>query len=157
MAPPEHTGTITPRWRTGYASGAFDLLHVGHLRYLTAAAAQCERLLVGIPDDAIVARVKGRPPVTPQAGRLEMIAGFACVAQALPATVSMEDADHFAAFIHDLGVDAVFVGEIWADTPRWTRLRPVLEALGISVVFLPQTPGISSTLLKERATAIPLA
>lgn len=153
MAPSERIGTIMPRWRIGYASGAFDLLHVGHLRYLTTAAAQCERLLVGIPDDAIVARVKGRPPATPQVERLEIIAGFACVARALPVAVSMEEAEHFAAFVRDLEVDAVFVGKAWADTPRWNRLRPILEALGIAVVFLPHTSGISSTLLKERATA----
>ncbi|HRJ59757.1 MAG TPA: adenylyltransferase/cytidyltransferase family protein [Azospirillaceae bacterium] len=143
--------SITPRWRVGYASGAFDLLHVGHLRYLTAAAAQCDRLLVGIPDDAIITRVKGRPPTTPLSERLEMIAGFACVARAMPATVSMDETERFAAFLRGLTVDAVFIGEAWAETPRWSRLRPALEASGIAVVFLPHTPGVSSTLIKERA------
>ena len=151
MNPPNADPTITPRRRVGYASGAFDLLHVGHLRYLAAAAAQGDRLLVGIPDDAIVARVKGRPPTTPQAERLEMIAGFACVARALPVAVSMDETERFAAFLRGLDVDAVFIGEAWSETPRWARLRPVLEASGIAVVFLPHTPGISSTLIKERA------
>ncbi len=149
MGSSERLQSTAPRWRTGYASGAFDLLHVGHLRYLKAAAAQCERLLVGIPDDAIVGRVKGRPPLTPQAERQEMVAGLACVAEALPASVSMEDAERFAAFVCGLGVNAVFVGAAWEDTPRWARLRPRLDALGIAVVFLPHSPGISSTLLKE--------
>lgn len=151
MNPPDSNATITPRRRVGYASGAFDLLHVGHLRYLNAAAAQCDRLLVGIPDDAIVTRVKGRPPTTPLAERLEMIAGFACVAQALPAAVSMDETERFAAFLRRLEVDAVFIGEAWSQTPRWARLRPVLEASGIAVVFLPHTSGVSSTLIKERA------
>lgn len=151
MNPPDSNATITPRRRVGYASGAFDLLHVGHLRYLNAAAAQCDRLLVGIPDDAIVTRVKGRPPTTPLAERLEMIAGFACVAQALPAAVSMDETERFAAFLRRLEVDAVFIGEAWSQTPRWARLSPVLEASGIAVVFLPHTSGVSSTLIKERA------
>jgi glycerol-3-phosphate cytidylyltransferase len=49
-----------------------------------------------------------------------------------------------------LGIDAAFIGADWEDTPRWSRLRPKLEALGISVVFLPRTDGISSSLLRAR-------
>lgn len=154
MNPPDTDATITPRRGVGYASGAFDLLHVGHLRYLTAAAARCDRLLVGVPDDAIITRVKGRAPTTPLAERLEMIAGFACVAQALPATVSMDETERFAAFLRGLKVDAVFIGEAWSETPRWARLRPALAASGIAVVFLPHTPGVSSTLIKERAAGL---
>jgi bifunctional ADP-heptose synthase (sugar kinase/adenylyltransferase) len=44
MDSPETPDTPRHHWRVGYASGAFDQLHVGHLRYLLAAAAQCERL-----------------------------------------------------------------------------------------------------------------
>ncbi|HYI70284.1 MAG TPA: adenylyltransferase/cytidyltransferase family protein [Skermanella sp.] len=144
-------GTARHRWRTGYASGAFDQVHIGHLRYLRAAADQCERLVVGIPSDAVVARAKGRVPLTPQAERLELVAAFACVAEALPVAVSMEDADLFAGLIAGLGIDAVFIGADWEDTPRWSRLRPRLEALGIGVIFLPRTEGISSSLLRARS------
>jgi glycerol-3-phosphate cytidylyltransferase-like family protein len=98
----------------------------------------------------VVARAKGRAPLTPQAERLELVAAFACVAEALPVAVSMEDADLFAAFVVGLGIDAIFIGADWADTPRWSRLRPRLEALGISVIFLPRTAGISSSLLRAR-------
>jgi glycerol-3-phosphate cytidylyltransferase len=150
MDSPETPDTPRHHWRVGYASGAFDQLHVGHLRYLLAAAAQCERLIVGIPSDDVVARAKGRAPLTPQAERLELVAAFACVAEALPVAVSMEDADLFAAFVAGLGIDAIFIGADWADTPRWSRLRPRLEALGISVIFLPRTAGISSSLLRAR-------
>jgi glycerol-3-phosphate cytidylyltransferase len=146
----ETPDTPRHRWRVGYASGAFDQLHVGHLRYLRAAAVQCERLVVGIPSNDVVARAKGRAPLTPQAERLELVAAFACVAEALPVAVSMEDADLFAAFVAGLGIDAVFIGVDWADTPRWSRLRPRLEALGISVIFLPRTADISSSLLRAR-------
>ena len=86
----------------------------------------------------------------PQAERLELVAAFACVAEALPVAVSMEDAEFFAGFIASQGIDAVFIGVDWEDTPRWSRLRPRLEALGIGVIFLPRTAGISSSLLRTR-------
>jgi glycerol-3-phosphate cytidylyltransferase len=154
MGSPETCDTPRRQWRTGYASGAFDQLHVGHLRYLRAAAAQCARLVVGIPSDAVVARAKGRVPLTPQAERLELVAAFACVAEALPVAVSMEDADLFAGFVAGLGIDAVFIGVDWEGTPRWSRLRPRLEALGIGVVFLPRTEGVSSSLLRARSGGV---
>ena len=116
------------RWRVGYASGAFDTVHVGHLRYLRAAAARCERLIVGIPSDDVVARAKGQAPLTPQAERLELVAAFSCVAEALPVAVSMEDADLFAAFVAGLGIDVAFIGVDWAARrvgrvcgPGWKR------------------------------------
>jgi cytidyltransferase-like protein len=90
---PETPDTQRHRWWVGYASGAFDQLHVGHLRYLCAAAARCERLIVGMPSDDVVARAKGKAPLIPQAERLELVAAFACVAEALPVAVSMEDAE----------------------------------------------------------------
>ena len=61
-------------------NGVFDLLHVGHLRYLQAARACGDRLLVGINADESVRRLKGptRPLVT-EAERAELVAGLACV------------------------------------------------------------------------------
>lgn len=59
------------------ANGHFDLLHVGHLRYLQAAAAEGDVLVVAINDDASVARLKGAGrPVVPAAERAELLAGL---------------------------------------------------------------------------------
>lgn len=137
----------------GYASGAFDLLHVGHIRYLKAAARQCRHLLVGVPADAIVTGSKGLPPVVPQAERLEVIAALACVARAVPVSVPMSDTARFVDFVVDLGINAAFIGAEWADTPRWQRLRPGMESRGISVIFLPHTEHVSSTVLRQRLAA----
>ncbi|MCP5158422.1 MAG: adenylyltransferase/cytidyltransferase family protein [Gammaproteobacteria bacterium] len=140
----------TQRWRVGYASGAFDLFHMGHLRYLQAAAEQCERLIVGVPCDAIVTRIKARAPVHTQVQRLEVVAALACVDQALAVEISMDDADLFTNFVVDLGVDALFIGADWAGTPRWERLCSQLGGRGINVVFMPRTEGISSTQLRKK-------
>ena len=58
-----------------FANGCFDLLHVGHVRYLQSAAAEGDRLIVAVNDDASVATLKGEGrPVQPAADRAELIA-----------------------------------------------------------------------------------
>ena len=55
------------------ANGCFDLLHVGHVRYLTAAAAEADRLIVAVNDDEAVTALKGAGrPVLPAADRPAM-------------------------------------------------------------------------------------
>jgi len=66
--------------RIAFANGHFDLLHVGHLRYLEAARAEGDVLVVAVNDDASVARLKGAGrPVVPAAERAELLAALAPV------------------------------------------------------------------------------
>ena len=60
-----------------FANGCFDLLHVGHVRYLQAAAAEADRLIVAINDDESVRRLKGEGrPVLGAAHRAELVAAL---------------------------------------------------------------------------------
>ena len=60
-----------------FANGHFDLLHVGHLRYLEAAAEQGDLLVVGLNDDPSVTRLKGPGrPIVPAAERAELLAAL---------------------------------------------------------------------------------
>jgi rfaE bifunctional protein nucleotidyltransferase chain/domain len=62
------------------ANGCFDLLHVGHVRYLEAASAEADRLIVAVNDDRSVAALKGAGrPVMPEADRAELVAGLRAV------------------------------------------------------------------------------
>lgn len=66
--------------RVVLANGGFDLLHVGHLRYLEAARAHGDTLIVALNGDAALRASKGpMRPFVPLAERLELLAGFACV------------------------------------------------------------------------------
>jgi len=66
--------------KIAFANGLFDLLHVGHLRYLEAAKREADILVVGVNGDASAAKLKGPGrPVVPQAERAELVAGFGCV------------------------------------------------------------------------------
>lgn len=59
----------------GFANGCFDLLHVGHVRYLQGAAAEADRLIVAINDDQSVSELKGpHRPVLPAQDRAELVA-----------------------------------------------------------------------------------
>jgi D-beta-D-heptose 7-phosphate kinase/D-beta-D-heptose 1-phosphate adenosyltransferase len=63
-----------------FTNGCFDLLHVGHVRYLTAAAAEGSLLVVGLNSDRSVKAIKGQHrPIVPEAERAEILAGLACV------------------------------------------------------------------------------
>jgi rfaE bifunctional protein nucleotidyltransferase chain/domain len=60
-----------------FANGAFDLLHVGHIRYLQAAAAEADVLVVAVNSDASVRGQKGNDrPILDQAARAEMVAAL---------------------------------------------------------------------------------
>lgn len=62
------------------ANGVFDLLHVGHIRYLEGAKAEADVLVVAVNDDESVRLLKGEGrPVMPQADRAELIAAMRCV------------------------------------------------------------------------------
>jgi len=62
------------------ANGCFDLLHVGHTRYLEAAAAEADRLIVAVNDDESVRQLKGEGrPILPAADRAELVCGLRAV------------------------------------------------------------------------------
>src|SRR5262249_40245915 len=63
-----------------FANGCFDVLHVGHIRYLQGAAREADSLVVAINDDQSVAALKGAGrPIMPAEDRAELIAALACV------------------------------------------------------------------------------
>jgi D-glycero-beta-D-manno-heptose 1-phosphate adenylyltransferase len=82
---PEEAGSLAARLRSDdkrvvLANGCFDLLHVGHVRYLDAARALGDVLFVGLNSDAAVARLKGPGrPLMPAAERAEILAGLRAV------------------------------------------------------------------------------
>lgn len=81
----ETAAELAERWRRQgksivLANGAFDLLHVGHLRYLTAARREGDILVVAVNSDQSVRRLKGPGrPIVPQDERLELLGALACV------------------------------------------------------------------------------
>jgi D-glycero-beta-D-manno-heptose 1-phosphate adenylyltransferase len=68
------------RSRVVFTNGCFDVLHVGHVRYLEAARSQGDLLIVAVNSDSSVRQIKGAlRPIVPEAERCELVAALSCV------------------------------------------------------------------------------
>lgn len=136
--------------RIVFTNGCFDLMHVGHTRYLQAARQLGEMLVVGVNTDASVRALSkgaGRP-IVPEAQRAEVLAALACVDY-----VVLFDEPDPGRLIADLKPDVLVKGGDWA--PDQIIGREVVEARGGVVRTIPLVPGISTTGLVEKIKAIP--
>ena len=127
-----------------FTNGVFDLLHVGHLRYLQQARALGGALVVGINSDRSVRIVKGAGrPITPEAERVEILSALACVDAVV---VFDEPTPH--ELIAALQPDILVKGADWAADAIVGR--DVVEARGGRVVRIPIEGGHSTSALVER-------
>jgi len=126
------------------ANGAFDILHVGHIRYLRGAAAEGDVLVVAVNSDASVQRYKDpKRPLQPLAERMEIVSAMACV-------------DFVIAF-DDPTCDALLElirPDVHAKGPEYTPDNlpeyPTLKRLGIRLANVGDPKNHSSTELIER-------
>lgn len=127
----------------GYTTGVFDLFHVGHLRLLKRASAQCDHLTVGITSDELCVSRKKMAPVIPLAERMELVAALACV----DAVVVQQDMDKFAAW-QAHGFHKMFVGDDWKGHPDWVALEQRFAPVGVEIVYFSYTEHTSSSRLR---------
>jgi rfaE bifunctional protein nucleotidyltransferase chain/domain len=127
--------------RIVFTNGCFDLLHVGHARYLRQARSLGDRLVVGVNTDASVRRLKGEGrPLVPGAERAELLAALDCVDH-----VVLFDEDTPEALIEEVCPSVHVKGGDY--TPEQLPEAPLVRRLGGEVVILPFTPGRSTTAL----------
>ncbi|MGY1779057.1 adenylyltransferase/cytidyltransferase family protein [Geodermatophilus sp. SYSU D01036] len=133
----------------GYAPGAYDLFHIGHLNVLRHAAAHCDRLVAGVVADEVLLETKGRVPVIPLAERMEIVGSLRCV-DAVHAETLLDKVDTW----REVGFDVLFKGDDWRGTPKGDRLERDLAAVGVEVRYFPYTMHTSSTALRRALQAI---
>jgi len=127
-----------------FTNGVFDLLHPGHLRYLTRARALGDLLIVGVNSDRSVRAIKGeRRPITPELERVEILEALRCVDAVV---IFDEDTPH--AIISALQPDVLVKGADWAEDAIVGR--DVVEARGGTVVRIPVERGYSTSAIIER-------
>lgn len=133
--------------RVVFTNGVYDLLHPGHVRYLQAARALGDALIVGVNSDRSVRANKGPTrPVNPEAERAEVIAALDCVDAAI---VFDQDTPH--EIISRLQPDVLVKGADWAEDAIVGR--DVVEARGGRVVRMPIEQGFSTTELIAKIQA----
>jgi glycerol-3-phosphate cytidylyltransferase len=133
----------------GYAPGAYDLFHIGHLNILKRAAEHCDRLIAGVVSDEMLLRTKGRLPVIPLAERLEIVRAVRFVDD-VHAEVVPDKLETW----REVRFDVIFKGDDWRGTPRGEKLERDFAAVGVEVRYFPYTMHTSSTLLRKALVAI---
>lgn len=130
-----------------FTNGCFDFLHIGHVRYLKAARAEGDVLVVGVNSDHSVHKIKGpRRPVVPENQRAEVLASLACVD-----FVTLFDEPDPLVTIRLLMPDVLVKGADWEEDAIVGR--DVVEANGGRVVRIPLTQGASTTRIIEKILA----
>lgn len=142
-------GAIAERHRVAgrrvvFTNGCFDILHAGHVRYLNAAKAEGDVLILGLNSDASVRELKGEGrPVNAERDRAEVLSGLAAVDY-----VVVFEEDTPAALIDIVQPDVLVKGADWKD--KGVVGRETVEARGGRVVLVDLLEGRSTTNTIER-------
>lgn len=130
-----------------FTNGCFDILHAGHVRYLTAARRAGDLLVVGLNSDASVRLIKdpGRP-INPQAQRAEVLAALACVD-----FVCLFDAPDPLELIRAVRPDVLVKGADWAEDAIVGA--DLVRAAGGRVLRIELLTGVSTSAIIQRVVA----
>jgi D-glycero-beta-D-manno-heptose 1-phosphate adenylyltransferase len=132
-----------------FTNGVFDLLHVGHVRYLQAARALGGALVVGLNSDASAAALKPGRPLLPQAERAEVLAALACVD-----AVVIFDGTEANELVEALRPDVYVKGGDWGQAGgKQPPEAAVVAGYGGRIAYLPYVAGHSTSALIERIAA----
>jgi D-glycero-beta-D-manno-heptose 1-phosphate adenylyltransferase len=126
-----------------FTNGCYDLLHLGHVRFLRRARSEGDLLIVGLNTDASVRLSKGpNRPLTPQNERAEVLLALAAVDG-----VILFDEETPRELIAELLPDILVKGADWS---HFVAGREEVEAAGGKVMTIPLEPGYSTTGIIEK-------
>lgn len=129
-------------------NGCFDLLHVGHVRYLQEARQFGDVLIVGVNEDRVVRQLKGPGrPIVPADERAEMLAALAVVDYVVVFGEPTADV-----LVEAVRPDVYVKGGDW--TPERLPEAPTVARLGGRIAIVPYLPGRSTRALIEAAAAL---
>ena len=130
--------------RIVFTNGCFDILHVGHVRYLAAARSKGDALVLGLNSDASVKSIKPENrPIVSQNQRAEVLAGLACVDY-----ITIFDEPDPLALIKTIKPDVLIKGADWEDAEIIGS--DVVKSYGGKVVRIEVVPGISTSRIIQR-------
>lgn len=127
--------------------GTFDCPHIGHALFLSKCAEFGDTLIIGVNTDEFVEKYKGKKPLFSFEERRNLLQPFAAL------TVANDTYSDFITMVEEYEIEVVVVGSDWyeKDYAAQTGLtQEVLKKHNVSLVFVPYTEEISTTLIKER-------
>ncbi len=162
VIPFEHLVTLSAQLhqqgqRIVLTNGHFDLLHIGHVRYLQAARSYGDCLIVAVNDDASTRRRKGPTrPIVPATERAELLAALACVDYV---TIFGDDTAETVVrlvrpHVYVKGGDYGLTPEELAHGKQPLPEAAIVRALGGTVVLIPSVPEHSTSILVARILAL---
>ena len=125
------------KYKRAITYGTFDLFHVGHLRLLKRVAALADELYVAVSSDEFNS-IKGKTCVIPFAERAEIIESLACVTK----VIREDNWDQKITDVKENHCDLFVMGDDW--TGKFDFLKDYCD-----VIYLPRTPGVSTTDIKK--------
>jgi len=128
------------KYKIGITFGAYEIWHIGHLNLIRQAKSKCDRLIICISDDEYIASKKHHSASIPLQYRKEMIEALKYVDMVDVQSLSCGKKE----LVEKYRPDVIFVGN------DWTPETFTGEGLGVPVVYLNRTKGISSTLLRNK-------
>ncbi len=134
------------KYHIGLLMGVFDLFHIGHLRLIQRAKAQCDFLRVAVLSDELVQEFKNKYPVIPLNERMEILAAIRDVDEVVP----IEDDPSRLIEWHRRPFDCFFSGDDYEGNEYWEWERGELRKLGSDIVFFPYTREQSSTRIRTK-------
>ena len=130
--------------RIVFTNGCFDILHAGHVRYLTAARSKGDALVLGLNSDVSVKSIKPENrPIVSQDQRAEVLAGLACVDY-----ITIFDETDPLALIQTIKPDVLIKGADWKETDIIGS--DVVKSYGGKVIRIEVVPGISTSRIIQR-------
>ncbi len=137
-------GEEKKKYKIGYTTGVFDLFHIGHLNILKRAKEQCDFLVVGVSTDEVVQTYKNKKPVIPFENRVKIVEAIKYVDKVVPQK-TLDKSEMW----DELRFNAVFHGDDWKGSNLYDEMEKKLKDLGVDMVFLPHTDGVSSTMIMQ--------
>jgi D-beta-D-heptose 7-phosphate kinase/D-beta-D-heptose 1-phosphate adenosyltransferase len=127
-----------------FTNGCFDILHVGHVRYLAAARNEGDILVVGLNSDRSTRKIKGEQrPIVQQGQRAEILASLCCVDY-----ITIFNEQNPLALIRSIRPDILVKGDDWPE--KEIVGGDIVKADGGEVVRVPVVPNISTTSILKR-------
>lgn len=133
------------KYKIGFISGFFDIIHEGHIQIMELAKSQCEQLIVGVGTDEFMKERKGRESVLSYTERCQIVGAIKYVDR----VVAITDLDKIAAY-QKYKFNVMFAGDDHEQEPIYIRDAAILKhEYGVDTVYVKRS-DISSTQIRNR-------